>query len=190
MPCAIVSGSLVEISVDSDFAIAFDINDRGVVAGWMYGPVDEEGGRGPVAFTWSLRGGPVVLDAADADNTTANAINKHGVVAGSVTYNSTIGVGSRVNAVTWTQGQPFILHGSDWTSAGAINDRGWTAGSLSVGGSGPNLPMFWIPGQSPIQLPLSDGTGGFATDINKSGQVVGYVYTSAGMMQAVLWRPR
>ncbi len=189
-PCAILDGGRVEIAVDSDFAIAFDINDRGVVAGWMYGPVDEEGGRGPVAFTWSLRGGLIILDAADADNTIANAINRHGVVAGSVTYNSTIGVSSRVNAVIWTQGQPFILHGDDWTTAAAINARGWTVGFLSVGGSGPNLPMFWIPGQPAVQLPLSGGTGGFATDINKLGQVVGYVYTSAGIMQAVLWRPR
>jgi hypothetical protein len=57
-PCAVIGGSVVEIPVDSDFAIAFDISDRGVVAGWMYGPVDEEGGRGPVAFTWSFRMAP------------------------------------------------------------------------------------------------------------------------------------
>ena len=112
-------------------------------------------------------GGLLILDAADADNTVANAINRHGVVAGSVTYNSTIGVSSRVNAVTWTQEQPFILNGSDWTTAAAIDDRGWTGGFLSVGGSGPNLPIFWIPGQPAVQLPLSGGAGGFATDINK-----------------------
>jgi hypothetical protein len=93
----------------------------------------------------------------------------------------------------WTEsdgGQPFILQGSDWTSAGAINDRGWTDGSLGVGGSGPNLPMVCIPGQSANRLPLSGGTGGFATYINKSGQVVGYVYTSADKTRASQWSVR
>lgn len=95
---------------------------------------------------------------------------------------------SRVNAAVWRRGELLVLAGGDWTTARAINDRGWTAAHLGVGGSSANVPMFWIPGQAPAQLPIAGGSGGFATGINKSGQIVGYVYTAAGRMQAVVWR--
>lgn len=112
-------------------------------------------------------------------------INNNGLIVGGAIDLST-GVGL---AAQWSNGTVSALsipQDFTWSTAGAVNDNGVIVGS---GGSGAedNEPLAWINGL-PVMLETR-GFGGAALDINKAGDIVGYVNTeSGGGIAPALWR--
>ena len=111
-------------------------------------------------------------------------INNNGLIVGGV-----IDLNSSLNsaAVEWDNGNVSTLptpSGFKWSSANAVNDNG-----VIVGGATDILdqlePIAWENGL-PVVLETK-GFGGFAYDINKAGDIVGYVNTDKYTAPA-LWR--
>ena len=182
--CVLIDGVVQEVGPSEHGGFALDINEHGVVTGFAYRLAN--GGLAPYAFTWSASEGVRLLEPADADTSSACAINNHGTVAGDVAYN---GPNSRINAALWQRQSPRILRGPDWTSGYGINDQGWVVGTISIAGTNPNRPLLWIPDHSLTELPAPAGLqrGFYAADINNSGQIVGTAYSSQET-HAVMWK--
>ena len=73
---------------------------------------------------------------------------------------------------------PFrqLAHSGLGGIAGAVSASGVIVGSIRVDGSSSgNVPVYWTtPNSLPVELP--SGGGGFAVDINSSGDIIGRVY--------------
>ena len=126
---------------------------------------------------------PDILPKIDGLYSIIADINNNGLIVGGAIDLST-GVGQ---AVQWSNGTVSTLsipQGFTWSTAGAVNDNGVIVGS---GGSGAedNEPLAWINGL-PVLL-KTRGYGGAALDINKAGDIVGYVNTEQFAAPA-LWR--
>jgi len=186
-PCVLIDGILHHIAVEH-YGLALDINNRGVVAGSVYRPVEDEG-FAPQAFTWSLSEGLQLLPAGDASTTEAQAINKRGTVAGTAAFSPATPDPAFVQAAVWEKGSMDILAGSDWYALGfGINDRGWIVGVVSrQNGTTPFRPLLWIPQSVALELPAPAGLDGYyAADVTNSGLIVGAAYDDTGT-HAVLW---
>ena len=126
---------------------------------------------------------PEILPKFDGLYSTVADINNNGLIVGGAIDLST-GVGL---AAQWSNGAVSPLsvpQGFTWSTASAVNDDGVIVGS---GGSvaGNNEPLAWINGL-PVVLETR-GFGGAALDINKAGDIVGYVNTEQFTAPA-LWQ--
>jgi hypothetical protein len=175
----LIGGMMYRISPDNRTGIARDIDDRGNVVGFVYGDPDEEGGRTPVAFTWSLKQGfnlPVGFTGSSA-----NALGARGDFAGGV----------ELTAAVWRQrdAHPRQLQTDAWWSEVAgMNRRGWMVGHIAFEGA--FQPMLWTLEDRVVMLPLGDGFGGGAGAVNERGTIVGYVNAETTGRRAVMWQPR
>lgn len=115
-------------------------------------------------------------------NTVADINNSDLIVGGAIDLEN-----GGSSAVKWSNGTVFTLpkpQGFTWSSASAVNDDGVIVGS---GGTSNEViePLVWLNGV-PVVLE-TNGFGGAAYDINRSGDIVGYVNTDRFTAPA-LWR--
>jgi uncharacterized membrane protein len=115
-------------------------------------------------------------------NTVADINNSELIVGGAIDLTN----GGSL-ATKWSNGTVFTLpipEGFTWSSASAVNDDGVIVGS---GGSSNEViePLVWVNGL-PVVLETK-GFGGAAYDVNKAGDIVGYVNTDRFTAPA-LWR--
>lgn len=155
------------------FAVALDINRRGVIVGWGL----TAGGESR-ALLWQ-RGALTELEPlAGANYARALAINDGGDIVGV----SGTEFGLR-HAVRWIDGVPHRLFEIGDGSIAGMNNLGHVTGHLH-----PTRPFVWREGML-TELPLLPGaTSGAASDINDEGWVVGAVMSPFGLSRAVLWR--
>jgi hypothetical protein len=112
-------------------------------------------------------------------------MNSRGVLVGST---NDVLWGEQPRATIWMGNQILKLSPPHRTWWAAINDRDWVVGSR-LSETSLQRPIMWLPDLGVTALPVSGGIGGWATDINQSGQVVGTVLTPSGS-KAVIWRVR
>jgi probable HAF family extracellular repeat protein len=171
----------------SDYNYARAINDLGQVVGESETFGSLNGGH---AFLWSTSNGTIDLGTISGDtSSSATDINNLGEAVG----RSVRHLGSQ--AFIWDRSrglQPLgFMPGDERSAANAINDLGQVVGSSS-GPSG-SRAFLWdlIGGFQDLNDLIDPGLGAFlesATDINASGQIVGYG-TIDGYTQAFLLTP-
>jgi probable HAF family extracellular repeat protein len=154
------------IGPDGAQSIAFAINESGQIAGWVGGqsPNTERG------FFWD--GNAIqLLEPQGFRASRAFALNSNGQIVG-WSGNAFILNG---HACLWTNDTVTDLGsiGSLPSAAYGINDDGWIAGTAGYPGN--YHAMLWINGM--LRTMNDNGSGATATAINRSGRVVGVVYT-------------
>ncbi len=151
---------------------ALDVNDNGVVVG---ASAIADGENPPNhAFRWA-RGHLTDLGTLGGRDSSANAVNDHGDIAGS----SQLPDGS-THAVLWHNGHIQdlgILPGGGDSIASDINNHGVVVGR-AVDGSGQLVGFRWFAG---VMTPLVtvDGIGVPANAVNEQGQVAGVLQNAA-----------
>lgn len=163
---AFVSGpnGLQALSMDSSDSYAYGINNSGMVVGTIYVNGTAHG------TVWS---GSSVTDLGA--NSYAMAINNSGEVVG--------GNGSAfkdVNGHVQSLGNPA---GVSWSAAYGVNDAGTVVGDGQLA-DGSFRGIIWSPAGSMILLGTLGGRSSQATDINNSGEVVGFASVSSGYQHA------
>jgi probable HAF family extracellular repeat protein len=119
----------------------------------------------------------------------AEDINAVGDVVGAGTAES---FPYQPHAILWRRGQVIplaLLPGGSYSQAFAINDWGLIAGAADDGVS-THATVWWAGTPIPLEglaLPTGD-SGGWATDVNNLGQVVGSAYVDGPHTRAVLWQ--
>lgn len=142
----------------------YDINDRGDVVGWSFGPPPDQI-RHPVVNINSVK---TQLDANGNQILSASGINNHQQVAGTLTAPD----GTRRGYIY--QGGNYLVLG---TLGGAnsdayeINDRGQVLGSAQTS-QGDTHPFLYEAGTM-TDLTTLDGWRGWPTGINDAGQIIG-----------------
>jgi probable HAF family extracellular repeat protein len=145
--------------------VATGLNDHGQVAGSAALPNFETR-----AVVWTAVTGTTDLGAP---NSRAQEINNRGVIAGEVQGQAAVWTGIGVWQELGVLGDsPF--DGSRFSSAYAINDRGWVVGTSTAPAGG---AFLWTPQTGMKNLgdlhPRSDISLSDASDINKHGTVIG-----------------
>ncbi|KAA9134057.1 hypothetical protein F3N42_00460 [Marinihelvus fidelis] len=167
-----------------DVAIATDVNNGGTAigrSGWW--DLDYNNFMKPVR--WDRFGNPTQLELPPGPNTCNNAfpraINNNNVATGAC---AAPGYG---DAVRWERdGSASLLEHPPGMAADSadINDRGQIAGTVFTGEiandwNGLTIPVIWDANNKMIRLPIPDnrpeGERSEATDINNSGQVLGFI---------------
>jgi hypothetical protein len=172
-------------------ANARTINDDGIIAGWSWVDQDTVGVYWITDATGSITG-PVAL----ADGFRSTALNAAGHVAGHA-YGA---------AAVWNAGTSSLtllggLYKNGYSQAFGINNGeggtfrvvGWSGRKLDADA---RIPTIWDPasGIQPVELGLPDDySGGFASDIDDRGWVVGVGYQktsrTGSTWRAVVWLP-
>jgi uncharacterized membrane protein len=152
---------------------ANDINNLGQITGAL--------GVGDSTHAY-VYGGGVLKDLTPTATSVGNAINNHGVVAGSVYPGSM--TAPDYSAATFSNGHITDLHVTTayrtFSYATGINDKGQvasTGGSVSATGNG----FLSANGVNTTILGLGGGTGTMALGINNAGTVVGSSGLSDGL---------
>ena len=191
-----------------DSAVAFSINNNGVVTGWALTPTGAAH-----AFREGLTGDPTDLNQS-ANESYAYAGNTAGTVAG-VTYvdgqsratvwsgygSTDLGAGAAtdVNAVGQVvggNGQAFLyadgvlrelgtLPGGNWSSAYGLNDDGAIVGYGNVSGGG-FRGFVYSSDTGLLFLGTLGGNNSYATAINNAGQIAGFASTTDGNEHAFI----
>ncbi len=166
-----------------DYTQPLAINDRRQVVGVS---AADDGASHP--FLWQ---NGVMTDLGllpEGISAAAEDINYFGDVVGAGTAES---FPFQPHAVLWRRGQVIplpLLPGGSYSQAFAINDWGLIAGAADDGVS--THATVWLSGRpialEGLALPTGD-SGGWATDVNNLGQVVGYAYVDGPHTRAVLW---
>jgi len=153
---------------------AYAINNSGEIAGIV------TGGPATAPVTWTSAGGWQYLPTLSSGASGPRAINSSGVMAGFSETASGV-----FHAVTWANGaidDLGTLPGFN-SEAEGINDSSEVIGILFPTGSNSTTGFTWTSVGGIQQLPLPPFTpNAFPTDINASGQIVGY-----GGNGAMLW---
>jgi probable HAF family extracellular repeat protein len=144
---------------------ASGLNDQGQVAGTGVLPNLE-----PRAVVWTAATGTMDLGGPDSR---ALEINNRGVIAGEVQGQAAVWTGIGIWQELGVLGDsPF--DGSRFSSAAAINDRGWVVGTSTAPAGG---AFLWTPQTGMENLghlpPAHDVSLSHASDINKHGTVIG-----------------
>jgi probable HAF family extracellular repeat protein len=174
------------LAVNDGFA--YDINDRGVVAGSVF--VGREGWYAAVWRRRKLDTMPQVTGFENAINA-AHGINRHGDLAGYVSAQ-----GGPSQAAVWIDGVGQVLPklanaATPLSEATAINDHGHVVGS-STNAQSVLHATLWKRGRA-IDLGALQSrhrpykTRSYASDINASGMVVGSSESSNALRRAVQW---
>jgi len=157
---------------------AFGINDKGQITGVS------DTTTLPHAFLWSKSGGLQDLQTLSAQQSTGNAINKNGIVAGMVDL-----CDCGFKAFLWASAGGMKTISATGAMATGINSRREIVGSLScTGTSDPSSTGFlWTPSAglqdlSALGCPYCSPSG-----VNDSTQVVGSVVLPDGTSHAFLW---
>jgi probable HAF family extracellular repeat protein len=116
------------------------------------------------------------LDPLGKSTSMATDINNNGQVVGS-SPSATYG-----QSVTLWHGSLKTDLGGVLTSIGGINNKGQVVGAYGELG----VATLW-DGTERFNLGTLGGSGSFAGDINDSGQVTGFSYTTANEVHATLW---
>jgi len=121
---------------------AFGINDKGQITGVS------DTTTLPHAFLWSKSGGLQDLQTLSAQESTGNAINKNGIVAGMVDL-----CDCGFKAFLWTPASGMKTVSATGAMASGINSRREIVGSLSsTGTSDPSSTGFlWTPSAGPAR---------------------------------------
>lgn len=153
------------------------INSYGQIVGRVLKPADNS----VAACVWD-RG--KVTDVIKIGNLCGlNDINNRGQAVGN------IGNIDSSRAFLYKNHQPIILPtppGSQ-SAACAINDCGWTAGTV-ITEDGEWLAVVWLPNGVMLTMPSLGGTISGTTDINNRGEIVGESETAKGERRICLWQ--
>jgi len=165
-------GSFVKLSKYSgQHTFAADINDLGVIAGW----VSTDGLAEATLWTTDTR--QKQLPALEAGKSAyANQLNNHGVVVGEA--KKTVDGQEVDRAVRWHGGEVRdlgSLPGMNSSKAYSISDHGLIVG-VSADSAVPNAtaPVAWVNGGAIQALNLGGSTSGSAVSVNRHGVVIGY----------------
>ncbi|MFI5892086.1 hypothetical protein ACIA5D_18455 [Actinoplanes sp. NPDC051513] len=170
------NGQLRTLTHPSGLVQAVDINDRRQVIGNLSGAPGEFG----QIFIW--QNGRFTIIAAPAGlHGYLTAVNNRGEVLGYVVDANW----SARRAFVWRAGVMSLLDplGGTVIDARAINDRGQVVGYSSLPDSDVLHPFLWQDGRMTDLMAGRPTEGGYATDVNNAGDVVGNVGS-----RAVLWR--
>lgn len=182
--CAMAQGyqtyySATELAgLDAD-TTALNINNRGMISGSV-----NDANWNSFACIWNEESLTLMNSGI------ARSVNSSGVACGESHLDiqtSMMYIDPGPMACVWEEGEkPVFLSGSPYSTANAINGSGLIAGQdmVYVGyGMTMAMPCAWIDQEESI-LSLSEG---YATDINKKGQIVGTTYQD--QVVATLWSP-
>lgn len=142
-----------------------DFNDLGDVVGWSHGTPQPDQVRHPVV---NINGVQTQLDANGAPILSANGINNHRQVVGSMTAPDGTRRGYIFDGINYQQ--LGTLGGAN-SDAGEINDRGQVLGSAETA-EGETHPILYENGTM-TDLTTLDGWYGWPTAINDVGQMIG-----------------
>jgi probable HAF family extracellular repeat protein len=187
-------------------AAGYAVNSSGTVAGWA-----QNASGNQQAFV-STPNGPQALAPASTDSY-AYGINNSGTVVGTTYVNGTahgtvwsgsgatdLGansyamainssgevVGGNGEAFSAVDGQVQSLgapQGINWSAAYGVNDSGTVVGDGQLA-SGAFRGIIWSPNGSMILLGTLGGSSSQATDVNNSGEVVGFASVADGYQHA------
>jgi uncharacterized membrane protein len=173
---------------------ASDLNDNGVVVGYVGGPDYH-------AVSWS-NGTTTVLDTPEKTiRSLASAINNLGQIVGSVTVQQEAGV--RTEAVLWDANGGYTLLGflnnGTFSEALDINDLGQVVGVASPAGGTYTAVLWTADGAVALPVPAAPPcppggcgfitTTSFAQAINNHGAIVGNISYPYQPQNAVMWAP-
>jgi probable HAF family extracellular repeat protein len=126
-----------------------------------------------------------------ADYPSILALNDNGVVVGEIANpDGSVSLGEWSHGTLTNLGMPAGLPSEfDFVQPSAINDSGTIVGTVRTQAGGGTAYSFMYSQGSFTVLPLATptSTGGIATAINNSGQIVGYDSNSSNGNQAWLW---
>jgi probable HAF family extracellular repeat protein len=162
------------------------INESGVVVGSTTtappGGTSSNGFAPQHAFWWKAGGKMTDLGAlavgSSTESSQANAISAAGIIVG-----QSVTVAGFTHAVQFQNGKVIDL--------GALDGAKGTSGALATNdteivGDSDGDAVEWKGGKI-ATLPTLGGTGGSASSINASGQIVGFSANKAGDQRATLW---
>ena len=177
------------IPIPGSYSRAYSINDSGQVVGFS----NNDAGAIQAVIWQNFTATPIALGTFGGDHGTAYDINNSGAVVGQ----AEVTPGSTDNRAFYWPGSGNIqdlgtlrADGTGLSTARGLNDLGDIVGSAT---NESNLQEAFIKlsGQDMKGLgSLGGSVGGLmsrAQDVNKDGQVVGYAYTSQGLMHAFLY---
>jgi probable HAF family extracellular repeat protein len=166
------------IPLDEEFAVAFDVNAAGVVAGYVGSPT-------PRAVLWG-DSGLLELETPDGLGTVATAVNTAGAAAGALQGSSLPG---NMEAAFWDGDGALhrlgYLPGGGFSNAHDLSDLGQVVGIAGAPCSAPCSPynaFVWNATSGMEPLPRLDSGFTSAEAANSAKQVVGWSGSSA-----VLW---
>jgi uncharacterized membrane protein len=154
----------LEVPQNEDTFSAHAISDTGVVVGYI--------GTEPWVWDAITGKGRALPLPAGASSGAARAVNRDGVIVGSV------GDGSRTHAARWNKnGSVDVLTAANASDSGAtaISDDGRIAG-WSGGAFGPKSPVRFADGAA-VAVPGDPSGTGMVTGIANGGTVIGYLRT-------------
>jgi probable HAF family extracellular repeat protein len=178
-PCVVTRAGVRELPVGSGSfgGSAYDISDRGDIAGTVILPNDGERGA-----LWR-RGALTVLQPGMGDSSVvANAVNSRGILAG-------FHYGEYVPSygLMWNSSGEIVAIGPEESFLYDINDRGMAVGAFVANREqGVLAALLMLRGEA-IGLSGLGGATSLATAINARGQIVGIARTPDGQGHAVIW---
>jgi probable HAF family extracellular repeat protein len=155
-------------------SVAWAINERGDVVGWSAGP------NGRRAFVYTDANGMVALPGLPGRPfALARDINESGVIVGTADAGG-VDLGHAVVWIGSSVQDLGTLGTGSYSEAWGVNNLGQVVGSsYTNGGSLGTHAFLYTPGTDLVDLTPNSDTG-FASDINDSGQVTGYMTAFQG----------